>query len=134
MSGKLSRIGSYQVQGGRGRGRSDIGYSYYGATPKNKVLCSALDNRVFYYGQKASSDQLRTTWDNLVHHIGKIHGHNISNGLMNKKTLVITKPYHYQDSLDEHQFATIRRDQSCQRSVEVRQLQKGLFEDQVMEG
>ena len=77
---------------------------------------------------------MRTIWEKLVHIVGKIHGHNISNGLMNKKTLVITKPYHDQDSLDEHQFATIRRDQSCQRSVEVRQLQKGLFEDQVMEG
>ena len=71
--------GRYQGQGVRGRGISDRGYSYYGATTKHKGMCSALDNHIFEYGQMASSDQMITTWEKLVHHVGTIHGHNISN-------------------------------------------------------
>ena len=96
-------------------------------------MCSALDNHIFEYGQKASSDQMITTWEKLVHHVGTIHGHNISNWLLNKKTVIITKPGHTQYALDEHQLATGRRDQSYQRSAEARQFHKGLFEYQVME-
>ena len=96
-------------------------------------MCSALDNHIFEYGQKASSDQMITTWEKLVHHVGTIHGHNISNWLLNKKTVIITKPDHTQYALDGHQLSTGRTDQSYQRSVEVRQFQKVLFEDQVME-
>ena len=92
MSGKGSGRGSYQVRGGRGRGRSERGYSYSGANPKHKRLCSALGNHVFDYGQNSSTDQMRTTWDKLVHHVGTIHGHNISNKLLNKNTVIITKP------------------------------------------
>ena len=77
---------------------------------------------------------MRTTREKLVHHVGTIHGHNISNVLMNKKAVIITKPDHTQDALDEQQSATVRTDQSYQRSVEVQQFQKGFFKDQVMEG
>ena len=76
MSLKGSSIGCYQVrvsQGGRGRDRSNIGYSYYGANTKQKLLCSALGIYVFEYGQKSSADKIIITWKNLVHHVGTLH-------------------------------------------------------------
>ena len=117
MSGKGSGRGIYQGQGdrgGRGRGRYARGYSYSGATPKHKGMCSALGNHVFDYGQKASADQMRTTWEKLVHNVGTIHRHEISNKLLNKKTVIIPKTEHTEDASDEYQLATGRRDQSYQ--------------------
>ena len=38
-----------------------------------------------------------TTWENLLHHVGKIHGHDVSNELHNNKTVVNTKPEHTQN-------------------------------------
>ena len=95
MTGKGIRRGSYQgrgVQWVRGIGRDSRGYRYYGATPKHKGLYSALRKNVFDYGQKASADQMITTWEKIVHHVGTIHGYNISNELLNNKTIIITKP------------------------------------------
>ena len=117
MSGRGSGRGSYQggvVQGGQGgrvRGRVSIGYNYYGATTNHKGLCSAIGIHVFDYGHKASADQMSTTWENLVHYVGTIHGHDISNELINKKIVTIATPDHTQDELDEHQLDTERRDQ-----------------------
>ena len=39
---------------------------------------------------------MSTTWENLVHYVGTIHGHDISNELINKKTVHIPKPDHTQ--------------------------------------
>ena len=133
MSGKRNGRGSYQGLGDRGRGRSVRGYIYYGDTTKHKGLFSALGNHVFDYGQKSSADQMRTTWEKLVHHVRTIHGHNFSKTLLNKKTIIIKKPKHIQDALDEYQLATRIRDQSYQLSSKPWKSQKGVFEDQVME-
>ena len=62
MSGKRSGIGSYQGGWSQDKGRYAIGNSDSGATAKHKVLCSALGNHVYGYGQKASSDKMGTTW------------------------------------------------------------------------
>ena len=69
-------------------------------------MYSALGIHVFDYGTKASVDQMRTTRDKLVHYVGTIHGHDIRNELLNKKTIIITKPEHTQYVLYEHQFST----------------------------
>ena len=53
-------------------------------------------------------------WEKLVHHVGTIHEHEIINGLLNKKTVIIPKLEHTQDALDEHQLATEIRGQSYQ--------------------
>ena len=77
---------------------------------------------------------MRTTWEKLVHHVGKIHGHDISNKLLNKKRVTIDKHEHTQDALDEHQFDTERRDRSYKRLYEYRQSHKGIYEEQLMQG
>ena len=41
-----------------------------------------------------------------------------------RKTVIIPKPEHTQDTLDKHQLATKRMDQSYQRLSETRQFQK----------
>ena len=69
-----------------------------GTTHKHKGLCSALVIHVFDYGHKASSDKIRTTWENLAQHVKKVHGHDISNELLNKKIVTIYKPEHAQDA------------------------------------
>jgi hypothetical protein len=45
---------------------------------------------------------MRTTWENIVHHVGTIYEHDISNELQNKKTVIIDEPKHTQDVLDKH--------------------------------
>ena len=80
--------GTSNGRGGRGRGTS---YSGTGAAVKNKGLCAALSHHVFDYGQKGAADQMRTTWEKLVHHVGTIYRHDISNELQNKKTVVFSK-------------------------------------------
>ena len=57
---------------------------------------------------------MRTTWEKLVHNVGKIHGHNIRNKLQNKKTLITPKPEQTQYVLDEHQLAIEIKYQSYQ--------------------
>jgi hypothetical protein len=56
---------------------------------------------VFDYGQKAAADQMRTTWDKLVQHVGTSHGQDISDELQNKKT-VTSQPAHTADVLSRH--------------------------------
>ena len=96
--------------------------------------CSALGNHFFYYSQKASEDKIRTTWENLVHNFGTIHGQDISNKLLNKKTVIISKPDHTQYILYEHQLATEIIHQLYQRIEKAWQFHEGFLEDQVIEG
>jgi hypothetical protein len=74
--------GAFHGRGGRGRGNhcSSAG----AAAVKHKGLCAALSNHVFDYGRKGAADQMRTTWEKTVHHVGTIHGHDTSNELQNK--------------------------------------------------
>jgi hypothetical protein len=45
---------------------------------------------------------MRTTWEKIVHHVGTIYGHDISNELLNKKTVTISEPAYTQEILDKH--------------------------------
>jgi hypothetical protein len=91
--------GTFSGRGGRGRGNY---CSSAGAAVKHKGLCAALSNHVFDYGQKGAADQMRTTWEKIVHHVETIYSHDISNELQNKKTVIIKKPKHTQEVLDKH--------------------------------
>ena len=84
-------------------------------------MCSYILIHVFDYGQKDSSDQMRTIWEKLVHHVGTMQGHDIRNKLINKERVTISKPNHTQDELDEHQLATERREQSHEYLATARQ-------------
>ena len=97
-------------------------------------MCSALGIHFFDYGQKASDDQIMTTWDKLLRHFVTIHWHESINELLNKKTVLIIKPKNNKDALDEHKLATEIRDQSYQRLSEDIQARKEVFEDQVIVG
>jgi hypothetical protein len=77
-SGRSGRGGRGTSSGRGGRGRGNY-YSSAGAAVKHKGLCAALSNHVFDYGQKGSADQMQTTWDKIVQHVGTIYGHDISN-------------------------------------------------------
>ena len=77
---------------------------------------------------------MRTTWDKLLHHVATIHGHNIKYELQNKNTVIIPKPDHNQDVLDEHQFTTKRRDQSYQCLAEARKFQNKVLENKTIDG
>ena len=52
--------------------------------------------------------------------------------MQNKKTVIIPKPEHTQDVLDDHQLATNIRDHSYQRLEEACLFQKGFIEDQII--
>ena len=56
-------------RGGRGRGRGKT-YAGRGAggstTDKLQVLCPALGENVFTYGEKGSADQIKTTQEKIV--------------------------------------------------------------------
>ena len=82
-------------RGGRGRGR---GQSYTGAaTAAKKGLRTSLGTNVFDYGQKNVADQMRTTWEKLVQHVGTSYGQDISNELQNKTTVTIVQQVHSSD-------------------------------------
>ena len=93
---------------GRGRGRGNSYTSNVTAT-KHKGLCAALGSHVFDYGQKGATDNIRTTWEKIVHHAGTIYGHDISNELQNRKTIIIEEPKHTQEVLDKHADKEARR-------------------------
>ena len=97
--------GICQVQGGRCRGRRYARVkNYYVSTTNHKGLCAVLGTHVFNFSQKVTEDKMRTTCKNIVHHVGTIHGHDISNKLQKKKTVVIPKMKHTKNALDEHEL------------------------------
>jgi hypothetical protein len=106
MSGRGERQGRGNRGGGNGnsrRGGRGLGNRYSRlsrALAKHKGLCAALGIHVFDYSQKGAADQMRTTWEKIVHHVGTIYGHDISNELQNKKTAINDEPKHTQDVLD----------------------------------
>ena len=71
---------------------------------------------------------MRTKWEKIVHHVRTIHGHGISNKLLNKNTVTIVKLEHPQDALDENQLANERRDHQYEHLSEARQFQKRVYE------
>jgi hypothetical protein len=116
---------------GRVRGR---GSSYSGTVTKHKGLCSSLGIHVFDYGQKGAADQMRTTWEKIVHHVGTIYGHDISNELQNKKTVIIEEPQYTQAILNKHADREARRQTHNLRLGLARQVQKTALEQEVITG
>jgi hypothetical protein len=97
MSGRGGRSarggcgGHSRTYQGCGRRRWGNYYSGVRAEVKHEGLCAALSNPVFDSGAKEAADQMRTTWEKIVHHVGAIYGQDISNKLQqNKKTVIIT--------------------------------------------
>jgi hypothetical protein len=140
MSGSGGRQGRGGGRGGRGnthsrggRGRGNY-YSSAGAVVKHKGLCAALSNHVFDYGQKGAADQMRTTWEKIVHHVGTIYGHDISNELQNKKLVVLPKPEHTSEVLAKHLDRETRHANQILRLKDAREdkrsaLSKAVIED-----
>ena len=105
MSGRGGRSGrgggrnsrSVRCQGGRGQN-----YSGAGTGGRKQGLCSALGKNMFDYGQKASADQMRTSWEKLVQYVGTSYGHDISNKLQNKLAVVFPEPEYELAILTRH--------------------------------
>jgi hypothetical protein len=79
-------------------------------------------------GQKVAAEQMGATWEKTVHHAGAICGHDVSNELQNKKTVVIPKPEHAEDVLNKHDERATRHNTQEQRLVRARQIQKTALE------
>ena len=45
---------------------------------------------------------MRTTLEKIVHHVGTIHGQDISNELLNRTTVILPEPTHTQAVLAKH--------------------------------
>ncbi len=57
---------------------------------------------MFDYGHKAAADQMRTSWEKLVHYVGSNYGQDISNELQNKSTVKLDEPVHTTTVLNRH--------------------------------
>ena len=80
--------GGRRERGGRVSGRANSYYSNIkNLNNNNKGLYISLGHHVLYYGQKGALDQMRTTWEKIVNHVGTIYGHDNSNELQNKKRI-----------------------------------------------
>jgi len=92
-------------RGGRGRGGgAGRGQHYTGAASTAKIgMCPALGVHVFDYGQKATADQMKTSWEKLVQHVGTNYGQDIANELQNKVTVTIPPPTYSAATLTRHQ-------------------------------
>ena len=77
---------------------------------KQKGLCAALGECVFNYGQKGAADQMRTTWTRIVHHVGMIHGHDISKELLNRTRITVPKPLYPSEMLHTHAASEVMRE------------------------
>ena len=73
---------------GKGGGNSHTNANF---TAK-QGLCAALGKNAFDHGHKAAADEMRTSWEKIVQHIGATHGQDISNELQNKGHVVVTEP------------------------------------------
>jgi predicted small metal-binding protein len=96
MSGGGGRFGcdGRGHAGGQGKGRGH-GQNYAGTSTANKKgLCEALGSNVFDCGQKAAADQMQTSLEKVIEHVGTTHGQDIANELQNKVTVVIVEPVH----------------------------------------
>ena len=106
MSGRggqgIGHSGRGGCVGSRYRGCSRGSFNYTNTLNKNKGLCSALGNNVFDYGQKGAAHQMRTTWENIVHHARTIYGHDIRNKLNKKTKVSISKPEYTDDVQLKH--------------------------------
>ena len=40
------------------------------------------------YSQKGETDQMKTTWEKILHHVGNIYGHEISSELKKKNEVL----------------------------------------------
>ena len=58
---------------------------------------------------------MKVTWERVVHHVGTIHGEDISNELLNRTAIVIPKPQYEQTVLDAHQAEMTRRNKQYVR-------------------
>ena len=111
--------GGRQARGQGGRGRQGRRQHYSGAQPaKHKGMCAALGNHVFNYGHKAAADQMQTTWEKIVHHIGTIYGQDISNELLNKKKVILPEPQYTQDITSKHKRKVERHATQTARVME----------------
>ena len=122
--------------GGRGHGGGAGQGQHYtgGASTAMKGLCAALGTNVFDYGQKAAADQMRTSWEKLVQHVGTNHGQDISNELQNKQTVTIAEPTYSAAVMTRHaaREAMVRRGQ---RNIQAaRRAQEILLQADVADG
>jgi hypothetical protein len=66
---------------------------------------------------------MHTTWEKVVHHIGTIYGHDISNELQNRTTVTITEPTYTQQVFDKHAIKQARHQAKQARFHIARSLQ-----------
>ena len=90
-----------------------------------------MGHHVFDYGQKRSADQIRTTWEKIVNHVGTIYGHDISNELQNKKRIKISQPKHTQQVKDKHLKRVERLKDHHSRTIQAREVKLQLLEEDV---
>ena len=90
--GRSGRGGGHNSRSGRGQGGRGQNYSGADTGVRKQVSCSALGKNVFGYGQKASADQMRTSWEKQVQYVVTSYGHGISNELHNKIEVVLPEP------------------------------------------
>jgi hypothetical protein len=66
---------------------------------------------------------MRTTWEKIVHCVGTIYGHYISNKLQNRKPVTIIEPTYTQQVLDKHAIKETRHQVQQARLHTARSLQ-----------
>ena len=86
--------------GGRGKGRGD-NHANTNSTAK-RGLCAALGKNAFDCGHKAAADEMKTSWEKVVQHVGTTHGQDISNKLQNKVYISTNKLCHSAAMLQRH--------------------------------
>jgi hypothetical protein len=95
---------------------------------------SEAQRDVFDYGQKAAVDQMHTTWGKIVHHMGTIYGHDISNELLNKKYVSIPEPEYTKDTLSKHATRAARVQSQQQRLQTARRAHERALKKAIVAG
>ena len=78
--------------------------------------CKSLGTHVFDYGPKNAADQMATTWEQIVIHVGTNMGEDISNELRNRKETIIPKPEIPPDVVARYEAEVQRKARQLERT------------------
>jgi hypothetical protein len=119
---------------GRGRGQN---YTGIGKPAKSGLSCAALGINVYDYGHSAAADQMRTSWEKLVQHVGTAYdGQEISNELSNRMTVTIQESVHTPAVLARHakREQLVREGQENLQTARLLEEQLVLLEQEALAG
>ena len=117
MSGRGRGGGNKSNKPGKGKAGRGGGTSRNASSNSTKKSGSnkSLHGHVFDYGTKGAADQMVTTWEQIIIHIGSTLGQDIGSELRNRAPIALPKPTIPQAAQDKHNDFIARHKKAKER-------------------